>query len=409
MDMSTAEYFKNIDSKEGLFLWMTMLISFFLGFLIAYLLRSAKVRKLKKLLREQEEQQKKLQTQLTSVQTQLAERNAELQEESRERVDLMDRLSQFEQQKQQHLTEVFQLNQQIEELHANNRTYLSSLEELDAQIQLLRTENEQLKAEPTHFADIPVTTVQVKETGAEVAQLDSRLDEFETMLERLSSENIQLKYDLELLKQEHSPRQITSTDTTTSEPVPQLQTDKAVLYDKIIVSDRRQDDLTKIDGVGDFLAAKLNAAGVFSYEDIAAWTPQRVTQITEEIGYLPGRIEKDNWVQQAAVLAQEGTVETEEIAAVPVATETSQEDNTDLKVIEGIGPKIEEILKAAGINNWGELAATEPGRLKEILEDAGDSYRMHNPYTWPLQARLAAAGRWDEFDQYKEELKGGRI
>jgi hypothetical protein len=46
--------------------------------------------------------------------------------------------------------------------------------------------------------------------------------------------------------------------------------------------------------------------------------------------------------------------------------------------------------------------------LKEILEEAGGGFRMHNPYTWPLQARLAAAGRWDEFNQYQEELKGGR-
>ena len=31
---------------------------------------------------------------------------------------------------------------------------------------------------------------------------------------------------------------------------------------------------------------------------------------------------------------------------------------------------------------------------------------MHNPYSWPLQARLAAAGRWEELEQYKDELKG---
>ena len=78
-----------------------------------------------------------------------------------------------------------------------------------------------------------------------------------------------------------------------------------------------------------------------------------------------------------------------------------------MKIIEGIGPKIEKVLKDAGIEDWSMLAGTEPGRLKEILEEAGDRFRMHNPYTWPLQARLAAAGRWEEFKNYQDELKGG--
>jgi predicted flap endonuclease-1-like 5' DNA nuclease/uncharacterized membrane-anchored protein YhcB (DUF1043 family) len=404
MDMSTAEYFRNIDSKEGLFLWMTMLISFFLGFLIAYLLRSAKVRRLKKSLREQEEQQKTLQAQLTSAQEQLVERNAELQEESRERVDLMDRLTRFEQQKQQHLTEVFQLNQQIEELRANNRTYLSSIDELNEQLVVLQAQKEEAGENPTPFVDTSASTGDARTAS----HLDNRLNEFEAALGRISAENAQLKHDLQLLKSDSTPRQTVAITEEAKEPVLQVQTDKAVLYEKIIVSDRVHDDLTKIDGIGDFLAAKLHSTGVFSFEDIAAWTPERIAQITKEIGYLPGRIEKDNWVQQAAILMQGGTVKPKSEVTVTPADKGKESDNRDLKIIEGIGPKIEEVLKAAGIDDWGTLAATEPGRLKDILEEAGGRFRMHNPYTWPLQARLAAAGRWDEFNQYQDELKGGR-
>ncbi|MEL7222713.1 MAG: helix-hairpin-helix domain-containing protein [Bacteroidota bacterium] len=417
MDMFNAEYFRNIDSPDGLFFWLMMLVFFFLGFLIAYLLRSAKVRRLKKELRQQEEQQKILQTQLTSAQEQLTARNAELQEESRERVDLMERLQQADSQKQQHLTEVFQLNKQIEELQASNRTYHSSVEELNEQIALLQTQNDEEGDSTSTIVTLPVTTT---EGTIEANQLDNRLTEFEATLGRLSAENAQLKQDLESLKNNNASQPTgETTSTSAEEPVLQVQTDKTVLYEKIIVSDREQDDLTKIDGVGDFLAAKLHAAGVFSFEEIAAWTPERIQQITEEIGYLPGRIEKDQWVVQAAGFIQgnassprkvtpEEEVSTTAIKASKPAKKTKTKESSDLKIIEGIGPKIEEVLKAAGITDWAELAATEPGRLKEILEEAGGRFRMHNPYTWPLQARLAAAGRWEEFEQYQEELKGGK-
>lgn len=414
IDMSTLEYFKNIDSKEGIFLWMTMLISFFLGFLIAYLLRSGKVRRLKREAREQAEQQQTLTAQLQSAQEQLKERNQELQEESRERVALMDRLALQEKQQEGHLTEVYQLNQQIEELNANNRTHALTVEELNGQLLTLESQNAELKANPVSFSNLPTNTATDETESTDVSGLNQRLNEFENVLARLSNENAQLKSSLEEMKGQEVTATVGSI-ALVDEPTPQVQTDKTVLYEKIIVSDREQDDLTKIDGVGSFLATKLHSIGVFSYEDIARWTPERIEQVTNDIGYLPGRIEKDQWVNQAAVLVQNkpaarSIVEPKvvEPKAEPAQTSKKGKSAEDLKLIEGIGPKIEEVLKAAGINNWSDLARTEPGDLKDILEEAGGRFRMHNPYTWPLQARMAAGSRWDELQQYQDELKGGR-
>lgn len=80
----------------------------------------------------------------------------------------------------------------------------------------------------------------------------------------------------------------------------------------------------------------------------------------------------------------------------------------DLKIIEGVGPKIEELFNAAGINTWAELAETSADRLKEILSDAGSRYQMHDPTTWPQQAGLAAAEEWEELESLQERLDGGR-
>ncbi len=79
----------------------------------------------------------------------------------------------------------------------------------------------------------------------------------------------------------------------------------------------------------------------------------------------------------------------------------------DLKIVEGIGPKIAEHLNAGGFNTWDELAAADPAKLKEILTAAGPRYSVHNPSTWPKQAKLAASGQWDELKAYQDHLDGG--
>jgi endonuclease III len=79
----------------------------------------------------------------------------------------------------------------------------------------------------------------------------------------------------------------------------------------------------------------------------------------------------------------------------------------DLTRIEGIGPKIAEMLKQVGITNFAQLAAVDVSRLKEILEGAGLS-ALADPTTWAEQAKLAAEGKWDELQTLQDELKGGR-
>jgi hypothetical protein len=78
----------------------------------------------------------------------------------------------------------------------------------------------------------------------------------------------------------------------------------------------------------------------------------------------------------------------------------------DLVIIEGIGPKINQILNDAGITTFAQLAETETSRLSEILLAAG--LRISDPATWPDQARLAAQAKWQELEELKASLKGGR-
>ena len=80
----------------------------------------------------------------------------------------------------------------------------------------------------------------------------------------------------------------------------------------------------------------------------------------------------------------------------------------DLKKIEGIGPKISELLTKAGVPTFEALANSEVDKIKGILAEAGKRYQMHDPTTWPEQASLAAEGKWEELKTLQDELDGGK-
>ena len=76
--------------------------------------------------------------------------------------------------------------------------------------------------------------------------------------------------------------------------------------------------------------------------------------------------------------------------------------------MEGIGPKIEELLHADGIKTWLQLAEAPIERLQKILDAAGPRFAMHNPATWPRQSMLAHQEEWDALKKLQEELNAGR-
>jgi len=80
----------------------------------------------------------------------------------------------------------------------------------------------------------------------------------------------------------------------------------------------------------------------------------------------------------------------------------------DLKIVEGIGPKIEQLLKEGGIETWEDLSNAPVERIQEILDAAGPRYQIHDPSTWPAQAKFAVDGKWDELKEYQDMLIGGR-
>ncbi|WP_341225439.1 hypothetical protein [uncultured Arcticibacterium sp.] len=102
------------------------------------------------------------------------------------------------------------------------------------------------------------------------------------------------------------------------------------------------------------------------------------------------------------------------VAKAPVkkvtATRTRKPTVGDnLKLIEGIGPKIESFLKEDGIDTFEKLAKAIPEEIQKMLVSKGGTrYNANNPTTWPEQASVAAKGDMEALNALKLELKGGR-
>lgn len=71
---------------------------------------------------------------------------------------------------------------------------------------------------------------------------------------------------------------------------------------------RPADDLKRIRGVGVLIEKKLNALGVSRYDQVANWSVGDIERFSDKLDF-KGRIERENWVEQARILSAGGQTE----------------------------------------------------------------------------------------------------
>jgi predicted flap endonuclease-1-like 5' DNA nuclease len=133
-----------------------------------------------------------------------------------------------------------------------------------------------------------------------------------------------------------------------------------------------KDDLQAIKGIGPFIEEKLNALGIYTYLQVSKMTSKLETDVNEAIEFFPGRVKRDQWVNQAKILLGEDVKldekalkQAEELERVAAKAEkidfatlgvASASEKDDLKSIKGIGPFIEEKLNALGIFTFEQVS-----------------------------------------------------
>ena len=77
--------------------------------------------------------------------------------------------------------------------------------------------------------------------------------------------------------------------------------------------------------------------------------------------------------------------------------------------MEGIGPKIAGMFAAAGIDTWKALSESNVATCQEVLDGGGDRYKIHDPASWPMQAKMAYEGKWKDLAKWQHKHKHGKL
>ena len=98
------------------------------------------------------------------------------------------------------------------------------------------------------------------------------------------------------------PKLTVVTPVSAPQPVSQPE---PVVKAKPATRARKADDLKLIAGIGPKLEEVLNAKGIRTFAEIAAWTDEEIARLDAELGF-DGRIGRDDWAGQARILATRG-------------------------------------------------------------------------------------------------------
>jgi len=185
-----------------------------------------------------------------------------------------------------------------------------------------------------------------------------------------------------------------------------------------------------IEGIGPKMEEVLHENGITDFSELAAKNPENLREILNKYGDKYRIIDPNTWPQQASLANDR---QWNELITLQKTLDTGRSDTAtdgltdsklekwlikagilrrwvqdDLKAIEGIGPKIEQLLHDAGISTWRSLSQTSVTAIQEVLTEAGSRFALADPATWPKQAELAADGKWDELQAYQDFLNAGK-
>jgi predicted flap endonuclease-1-like 5' DNA nuclease len=103
-------------------------------------------------------------------------------------------------------------------------------------------------------------------------------------------------------------------------------------------------------------------------------------------------------------VTEEAVAEVE--TAVPAVEAAEMAAGDDLSILDGVGPKYADALRAAGVTTFAQLSEMTPEAIEATLVNANvPLIAGHNADTWPRQAKLAAAQEWSALRRYIDSTK----
>ena len=225
------------------------------------------------------------------------------------------------------------------------------------------------------------------------------------------------------------------------------------------ISIKSENDLTAIEGIGPKINDLIHADGITTFHALADTSPETLQKTLDNAGSRYQMANPGTWPDQANLAANNrwpalkalqdvlvggvypdgssspsskgkagsnkkkdsasnkskskassiNSVKLDADAAKAAGFKLKQKNGQDdFTLIEGIGPKINDLIHAAGIHTFAELSETLVETIQKILDDAGPNYKLAKPGTWPAQSEMAATNRWEALKAWQDELDGGK-
>lgn len=149
-------------------------------------------------------------------------------------------------------------------------------------------------------------------------------------------------------------------------------------FDRIGTATREEaDDLTLISGIGGWIQAKLNILDIYTFRQISNFTRDDINIVTEVIEYFPGRIERDEWIYQAAEFVRIAGDKEALLKRIRERRDRIYYDRlgvahkyraNNLTMINGLGLWVEERLNALDIYTFEQISKLTHEDIKTITE-----------------------------------------
>jgi predicted flap endonuclease-1-like 5' DNA nuclease len=343
-------------------------------------------------------------------------------------------------------------NEQIGDL----KSRLTAFENVKPEVVEKIVEKEVIKTvdNPQHVEKINLLE---KENG-KIAGLMKTIQSFESR----KPEVIEKIVEKEVIKQVDNPQHLSLISTLEDEIAswkrgPKIDVPAAKAAGIAI---KAEDDFTAIEGVGPKISELIHADGIKTFAELSNVEPSRLQKILDKAGSNFQMANPGTWPDQAnlacnnrwpALKALQDILDggvypdvnastggtkmadnpqhiaridelEKQLAAMSKGPEIDigkakaagfnyrNQGNTahvDFTVIEGIGPKIDELIHGGGIHTYRELAMTDPADIQKILDNAGSNFALAKPGTWPAQSGLAANNQWEALKAWQDILDGG--
>ncbi len=190
--------------------------------------------------------------------------------------------------------------------------------------------------------------------------------------------------------------------------------------------------LQAIEGIGPKMEEALNNNGIKTFSTLGNSNKATLDGMLEKSGYNPGMSDTQSWIDQAKLASagkwqdlhsfqlDEGGGSIAKIdkfkgkLGITIDSGGSTGGSTggapqNLQILEGIGPKMEAMLKAGGVTNYAALASKSPAELNGMIEKAGFNAKMSDTPAWIEQAKLASAKKWQALHDLQLDEGGGSI